>query len=200
MEYARSADFGGYTGVKAVKYGKPCAGLLCNYVVTFKAVRETRELIPVVVPCCGDFDVDELERMSSESEPLSCDSSLVDGIVERAFPSLESLIAGARERLALKIGRRVETMSDDLDFSIDPQLEKIRDSYARAIKELENKLELHKSKMKWYGGDLKSVITRTSNKILLMKKEKEHLLATYRGYLGIEYSAAIVNAGFIIGV
>ena len=204
IRYCQSSDFGGYTGIKTVKYDKPCVAMLCNYVVTCRSVHETRELMTVLVPCCGDlddFELEDLEREVVEAEPFSSrQNASHERVLASALTEIDSLAERARLRLADKIRRRIADMGDDLDFHIDPQLEKIRDSYDRSIKELEEKLELQQSRMKWYGKDMKGVITRTSNKILKLRREKEKSLETYRGYLGIEYSVKMINAGFIISV
>lgn len=200
MKYSKSADFGGYTGVKAVKFSKPCAGLLCNYVVTFKSVHETKEFIPVVIPYLDEIseaELEELERISVEAGIFGFDKKSAQKRVEQIIGEIDVLAERARERLERKIDKKISVMSNDLDFNIDPQLSKIRDSYDRTIKELEDKLELHQSRVKWYGADLKSVITKVSNQILKTKQEKEHRLETYKSYLGISRSVELISAGII---
>lgn len=202
MEHAVSPDFGGYTGVKTISFGRPCIGLLCCYIVSFRSVRETKEFIPVVAPITEGLSETELEEIERNAFEFGggCDAARLREIHRTALPKIDSLIASARERLNAKISKRLADMSDEIDFNIDPQLEKIRISYDKTIKELEEKLELQRSRMKWYGSDLRSVITRTSNKIMKAKQEKERLLSEYRGYLGIEASAEMASAGFIIGL
>ena len=201
MEYSKSVDFGGYTGIKTVNFAKQCICLLCNYVVTFKSVHETKEFVTVAVPCTGSvdsYDLEELESISAETPAASTINNNSKKQIEEFLPNIDSFAVLAKERLELKIARRISAMSDDLDFNIDPQLAKIRDSYDRTIKELEEKLELHQSRMKWYGNDLKSVITKVSNQIAKAKQEKENRLETYKGYLGIEYNVEMISAGFLI--
>ncbi len=202
MAYAGSMEFGGLTGAKTVKAGRPCTGMLFNYTVSFRSVRETKELIPVVVPLSGSMseqEISSLERASMEADADVCDPDRMKELIRIVAPSTDRLAASARERLEKKISRRISEISDELDFNLDPEIEKIRTSYDRSIRELEEKLELLQSRQKWYGGDLRGVITRTSNKILKTRQEKEHWLLKYRGYMGIKTSVEMVNAGFITG-
>lgn len=201
VERAVSPEFGGFTGVKAVKIGKPCVGLLCAYVVSYKSVKETREFIPVVVPITGELsesDIGDLEWNAFESPDAGCTEAQAAALLKEAEPRLDELFAEARQRLTDKIKRRTLEISDDLDFNISPQLDKIKTSYNKTVKELEDKLELQQSRMKWYGADLKGAITRTSNQIMKTKQERERAIAEYKSYLGIETSAEMVSAGFII--
>jgi hypothetical protein len=204
MAYCQGDEFGGLTGIKVIRWERECAALLCNYVVTFRSVHETRELVPVIVPCRGDlddFELVELEREALEAEPCESPEKIMERHeIRAAMSGIEGYMSLARTRLQRKIQDRIMTMSDDLDFHIDPQIEKIRDSYDRTIKELEDKLELVRGRMKWEGKDMRAVMTRISNRILKARREREHAMETYRGYLGIGYSVKIINAGFIVTV
>lgn len=205
FSYARGNDFGGRTGLKVIR-GEGTRelppGLLFNYIVTFESVRKTRELMTVVVfPdlvvdsfSLADFEREAIEEKGACQLPPHLNNDDIDALLLRA----PELMADARERLQGKISDRVMDMCDNLDFQVDPELEKVRESYGRTIRELEEKLELQESRMKWYGKDMRGAITRTRNRIMKARREREHLIETLKGYLGVKHSAEMVNACVLI--
>jgi predicted DNA-binding protein YlxM (UPF0122 family) len=70
----------------------------------------------------------------------------------------------------------MEELNESLEIQIDPEVEKIKESYTKQLRELEEKLDLYESQMKWYGKDTRSLITRLKNKIVKTKTEMESLL------------------------
>jgi SMC interacting uncharacterized protein involved in chromosome segregation len=52
--------------------------------------------------------------------------------------------------------------------------------------------------MKWYGKDMRSVITRIRNKILKARAEMESLLKEHRDYCGIKYKVSLINSSIVI--
>jgi len=202
IRYAQSPDFGGFAGVKMIKWDRQCTAFMVNYVVTYRSVQETKELVTVCVVMEGDLDdhlLTELELEAVEQEPLAGAAGMeMERISGFISGNADELFAGARARLLVKVRERITDMSDSLDFRIDPHLEKIRNSYDKTIKELEEKLELQESRMKWYGKDMRSAVTRTTNRIMKAQREKEHLIDTYKGYLGITYSVRVLNAGVLL--
>ena len=97
-----------------------------------------------------------------------------------------------------RVNDRVFDLNENIEIHIDPELEKIRDSYTKQIKELEDKLDLQEGQMKWYGRDMKSAITRTKNSIRKARVEMDSLIKEYSGYTGISFSIKLINAGVII--
>jgi hypothetical protein len=85
-----------------------------------------------------------------------------------------------------------------MEIHIDPELDKIRESYTKLIKELEDKLDLQEGQMKWYGRDMKSAITRTKNSIRKARVEMDSLIKEYSGYSGVTCSISLINSGVII--
>ncbi len=146
MAYCQGNEFGGLTGIKVIRWERECTALLCNYVVAFRSVHETRELIQVIVPCRGIWMSLNWRSWSARPwrpSPARRRKKMTDrNEIRAAMSGIEGYMSLARTRLQRKIQDRIMTMSDDLDFHIDPQIEKIRDSYDRTIKELEDKLEL----------------------------------------------------------
>jgi len=89
-------------------------------------------------------------------------------------------------------------MVSGLDLSVDPEMQKIKESYDRQITELEEKLDLMEAQRKWYGKNMKSSITRTKNLIEKTKGERDALLVRYRGYLGVAHKAELLCAGLLV--
>ncbi len=202
--HAQGGRFGGFTGIKIIEGSEDCVGLLCNYIVTFESVRKTRELMTVAVfpeTSSSAYEISELESEALEQEGISDISADAYGEeISSIVGNTPELMELVRRRLNDKISDRVMDMSDNLDFQVDPEMEKVRESYGRTIRELEEKLEIQESRMKWYGKDMRGAITRTKNKIMKAQREKEHLMETLKGYLGIKHSIEMLNAGILITV
>jgi hypothetical protein len=202
IEYCKGNDFGGYCGVKFIHYKKDCEGLLCNFLVTFKSISRTQELIPVVVPACGGFSNYELNEIEEEAlartEISRKETHLYADTIERVSRDAALLYESARARIIEKVERRVWDLRETLDLSIDPEIEKITVSYAQKIKELEDQLARQENQSALFGKDMRSAMTRTKNKITEAHRERDHLLAKYRRYLGITYAIELVQAGVIV--
>ncbi len=162
----------------------------------------SHEFYPVLIETDGsmsEFDLSGVEENFADLDfnhdiPVSRYSNTIDQISLKYCSYFDK----ARERLMKKIDDRMFDLNENLDIQIDPEVEKVRESYRRQIKELEEKLDLQESQMKWYGKDMKSAITRTRNKMLKARTEMESLVTEYRGYYGIKYNIKLVGAAVII--
>ncbi|HPG49241.1 MAG TPA: SNF2-related protein [Spirochaetota bacterium] len=199
VEHCRSASFGGHTGVQTVRAGIPFTGMVFYYLVTFTSAAETREVVPVVVPGRA-VSGEDLDAVESE---LSFRDLCVEGTVDAAAAAdiaadADRYFETARGRLRMKVERRKSEMVSGLDLSVDPEMQKIKESYDRQITELEEKLDLMEAQRKWYGKNMKSSITRTKNLIEKTKGERDALLVRYRGYLGVAHKAELLCAGLLV--
>ena len=107
---------------------------------------------------------------------------------------------GAKERVFEKVEQKVWDMREQLDLTIDPEIEKIKESCDRHISELTAQLERQENNMRLFGKDMRSAITRTKNRIIETRKEKDHLLAVYRRRLGVTCRIELVSAGVLIAL
>lgn len=197
----RCTDFGGITGIKFIRHQKKAAGMIFYYLVTLFSFSEHQELIPVFVSgdnSLRDHDLEEIEEKSIEL-PLQQRVSDRD-IPDFSFITRKSgkYFEKARERIIKKIDSRITEMSLDIGKSITPEIEKVRDSYDKKIREFEEQLERQICQMKWFKKDMKSAITRTKNRISQETGEKEDILARYKGYRDVKYSIELINAGVLI--
>jgi len=198
---ARCQDpaFGGFTGVQAVRSPVPFTGMAFYYLVTFASVARTREIIPVVVAREGNLPAHELEAIEAElcfQENTGAVRDPEDAALDAA--AIDYYFAAARARIEEKIGARKAMMSQSLDVSIDPEIEKVKESCDRRIAELAEKLELLEAQFKWYGRNLKGTITRTKNLMEKAKNDRDSLLLKYKGYLGIDHDAELICAGILV--
>ena len=99
-----------------------------------------------------------------------------DDIISAVIKNADEYFNNAKERILEKINQRILEMCYDLDLHIDPELDKIRNSYDLTIAELQEKLERQEGQMKWYGREMKSAITRTKNQIMNAKRKKNFFL------------------------
>jgi hypothetical protein len=198
VEHCHGYSFGGHTGVQTVRAGASFTGMVFYYLVTFTAAVETREVLPVVVPGCavsGEvLDAVESElaftELSDEGGPGPVRAAEIAADADRYF-------ALARERLRARVERRKKELVSGLDVTIDPEIQKIKESYDRQVAELEEKLDLMEAQHKWYGRNMKAAITRTKNLIEKAKAERDALLGRYRGYLGVAHEAELLCAGIL---
>jgi len=202
IEYCCSDNFGGETGVVFITNENKFTGMIFNFLVKFSSVSVSHEFYPVLIETdgsLGDFDLAAIEENFADMDfnhdiSVSRYSNTIDEICSK----YSSYSDKARARLMKKIDDRLFDLNENLDIQIDPEVEKVRESYRRQIKELEEKLDLQESQMKWYGKDMKSAITRTRNKMLKARTEMESLVTEYRGYYGIKYNIKLVGAAVII--
>ena len=95
--------------------------------------------------------------------------------------------------------KKADDLHLDMDIQVDPELERIDESYGKRITELSEKLEIQEGQMKWYGKDMKGAITRSRNAIAKAKDERDRLLSHYKGFIGVSYSIEILSCGILIG-
>ncbi len=196
----RECSFGGFTGIRYVRSDLPVDGMVFYFMTTYSTVTETRELVTVAVMRDGDPDGDSLEALESE---LCCQDFSVpphgpDPRAAAIAADADHYFDRALERLNRKIAARKESMSENLDIGIDPEMDRVRESYDSRIAELEEKLGLLEAQFKWYGRNMKGVITRTRNQIDKARSERESLLRKYRGYLGIRHETGLLCAGIFL--
>ena len=196
----RERDFGGFTGIRHVRSDRVLDGMVFYFMATFRTVTETREIIPVAVVRGGDPDGDALDALESElcGQDFSGAPPGPDPRAAAIAADAGLYFARAVKRLDGKIAARKATMEENLDIGIDPEMDRIRDSYDSRIAELEEKLGLLEAQFKWYGRNMKGVITRTKNQIDKARSERDALLRKYRGYLGIGHDIELLCAGILL--
>ena len=202
IDYCHSRDFGGETGVVFIRHSRPLRGILFNFLVKFRAVTVTHEFIPVLVvpddPPSGR-ELDDLEDMLRDLDfATDCDPADFCDAINQMRRSGEACFSEARLRIKEKIERRLRSMSDNLDLQLDPELEKVRESYTRLIRELEEKLDLQESQMKWYGKDMRSAITRTRNRIMKARREMDSIIREYNDYYDAGYEVRLTGAAVLL--
>jgi superfamily II DNA or RNA helicase len=200
----QSAEYGGMTGVQFLRYDRPFSGMVFYYRATYSSLTQTRELIPVVVEPTGrmfSFEQEKLEReclRQTDFRPDNIDCRRVE--IDYLLSHVWEMNRSARERIFEKVEQKVWDMREHLDLTIDPEMEKIRESCDKHIEELSSQLERQENHMRLFGKDMRSAITRTRNKISEVRKEKEHLLAGYRRRLGVTCTIELASAGILFTV
>lgn len=196
-----SGDFGGETGVVYIKSEKPFAGMFFNYLVTFSGISEIREVFPLIVTPdknVSEYLLRDIEENFADQDFIFHREFSSDELAASIIDEKTLYFDQARDMLIKRVNDRVFDLNETLEIHIDPELEKIRDSYAKQIKELEDRLDLQEGQMKWFGRDMKSAITRTKNSIRKARVEMDSLIKEYSGYTGISFSVKLVNASVII--
>lgn len=204
VNHCCSSGFAGHAGVKIIEYRKKFTGIIFYYMVTFYGSSEFQEIIPVFVSSNNsikDYEIEEIENISTEKlDIINYDLYNHAPVISRIKNSADKYFASAKEKILEKIFHRVSELNAENFDSVAPEIEKIRDSYSKSIKEYEEQLMRQKCRMKWFKKDMKSAITRTENKIKKEKEEMERLLAMYNGYLDVRHSVELVNAGILITI
>jgi len=202
INYCCGDNFGGETGVVFIRNEKIFSGMIFNFLVKFSSVSVSHEYYPVLIVTdgsLGDYDLKNIEESFADQD-FNHDThiSRYENTIIEICSKYASYSDKARDRLMKKIDDRLFDLNENLEIQIDPEVEKVRESYRRQIKELEEKLDLQEGQMKWYGKDMKSAITRTRNKMLKARTEMESLVTEYSGYYGIKYNIKLVGAAVII--
>jgi superfamily II DNA or RNA helicase len=200
VSYCQGRLFGGHVGIQSVCSDIDFSGMVFYFMVTFVSVTRTREIMPVAVIRDGrvtgkDLDAIETELGIQELSEIAPDAELHTADI---IAGADDFFAEARQRVSAKIKLRKEILVENLDVSIDPEMNKIKESYNRRIAELEEKLELLEAQFKWYGRNLKGTITRTKNLIAKEKSEREKILGKYQKYFGIDHELELLCAGILV--
>jgi hypothetical protein len=202
INICRSEEFGGFAGVRVINYSRELIGMILYYIVTFSSASEQQELIPVFAVTDGSIGEEELGKIEkiSVEEPADFGYRRDKYMMKcyRIASMAEKYFRIGRERLIRKIGDRTAEMSAELGNTINPEMDKISDSYRKKIKEYEEQLSRQTGQMKWFKRDMRSAITRTKNNIAAAQEEMECTLARYRGYGEIGYTVELLNAGILI--
>jgi SNF2 family DNA or RNA helicase len=202
IDYCNSDCFGGESGVIFIKSDTPFDGMIFNYLVEFISVSVTHQFFPVLVEkgaALTEYEVKRIEEQFMDQDFLhNIPLAEHHGAIEYVRCNASYCFDVARIKIMERINDRLFDLNENIDIQIDPEIEKIKESYTKQIKELEEKLDLHESQMKWYGKDMRSVITRIRNKILKARTEMESLLKEHRDYCGIKYKVSLINSSVVI--
>jgi hypothetical protein len=195
-------SFGGRTGIVFLEHDIPFEGMIFYFIASYNSVAETREIIPIAVDFnekSSPFELEGIERECTRSSgSVHGDSMRYRALAEKARDMIESLAFRAKDRLFEKVEHKLWDIRENLDFTIDPEIEKIKESCDRQIAELTAQRERQEVQMKCLGKDMRSAITRTRNRIQEAVRERDMMLASYRRRLGISCSVECVSAGVLV--
>ncbi|MDA3899055.1 MAG: SNF2-related protein [Spirochaetes bacterium] len=203
IEDALEPDFAGLTSVKIINADKNFEGVVFTFNVHFKAVSVSSEYIPVFVSfnkLLDSFDIEEVEDqfLLKPDKTAIFPEQKLESTISRLVPYGAELFSMAVDRLRQKITDKVFDMKENLDLQIDPEIEKVTESYRKQINELREVLSRQELAEKTSGG-MKSALGRTKNRIEHAEKEKRHLLAKYKRYSGVSYTISAVGALVLLG-
>jgi hypothetical protein len=198
----REKDFGGLTGIKTIEHDRLLTGMIFHYLVRLRAASEIQELVPVVVIRSNGVSVDEihaLEARALQGAPAArVNPADYRPDIHRISERADYYFAEAGERILQKAGDMKSRVAGNIARPVESELGKIRDSYAKKLKELEEQLERQECQMKWFDKDMKSAMTRTKNRIAEVKREHAVAMDKYRGYLDVSATITLINAGILI--
>ncbi|MGV7930553.1 MAG: DEAD/DEAH box helicase [Spirochaetota bacterium] len=202
--FARCAcdEFGGKTGVKAIRSAVPFRGMVFCYLVTLNALSPTQELMVVAADGTGrrDDELAEIEREFIEREGMDISGGDFEREIRRVMAAPGDYLEEARERLERRLERKLADFRETLDLSIDPEIDKITEASNTRIRELSEQLERQECQHKWFGKDMRSALTRTRNEIAQVEVERERLLAGYRRCAEARPAVRLACAGVLIAV
>jgi hypothetical protein len=199
--YCCSDKFVGDTGILFVNDEKKFTGILFNFVVEYSSVSIFHKFYSILISddTLSDFELKSIEENMVDLN-FNHNASLLKytDIISSITAKYSDFFSRGRERLVEKINDCLFDLNESLDIQIDPEVEKVKESYRKMLKELEEKLDIQESQMKWYGKDMRSAIARTKKSILNAKTEMESIVQQYRSYYGINYKIQLVGAAIII--
>jgi superfamily II DNA or RNA helicase len=201
IDYCCSGFFGGRTGFFRMESDRPFSGIVFFFVATYTSMNETHELIPVACDFEGRafaFELERIERECSRRAGVTFHPDDADYLANRAAECADAMFARARERVREKTENKLWDIREHLDLTIDPEMEKIKESCDLQIKELNAQLERQENQMRHFGKDMRSAMTRTRNRISEAVRDRDAMLAMYRRRLGVECSLELVSAGILV--
>ncbi len=202
IDYCNSDEFGGETGIIFIKGDSSFDGVIFNYIAEFKSSSTSHQLFTVFVErgsSLSSYEKKYIEEQFLEQEFLHNISTVpYCDIITEIQRNSDKYFKEASTAILNKIHSRMEELNESLEIQIDPEVEKIKESYTKQLRELEEKLDLYESQMKWYGKDTRSLITRLKNKIVKTKTEMESLLKEHRDFRGIKFRVKLLNACIVI--
>lgn len=199
---AKSAVFGGRTGIRVVHFRRFLTGMIFYYLLKIQSPTPRKEIIPVAVVRGGRISDNDLAKIEQNSlNPYKGRSvNFQDYIIEikKICDHVDMFFALARERIERKASLFRSAITDSMARPVKNEIERINDAYSKKLKELEEQLERQECSMKWFGTDMKSAITRTRRTIHAVRKEHRDELARYHSYLDTEISVELLCAGILI--
>lgn len=201
IDHCRGEEFGGETGTILIRGDYDFHGMIFQYKVTFRAMMETKELFTVIIDSSGemdDFDLRQVEDGLMDQDFVHDAPIPLNELSAEIMRDYEDYFQRASEKILDRIDNRLFDLNETLGIQIDPEVEKINESYNKQICELEEKLDLQEGQMKWYGRDMRSAISRTRNRINSVRNELHSLLGEYRAYSGVKHEIELIGAGVII--
>ncbi len=201
IDHCRGEEFGGETGTIFIRGDSEFHGMIFQYKVTFRAMLETKELFTVIVDSAGemdDFDLKQIEDGLLDQDFLHETPPYLEELPAEIRSNYEDYFERASKKILNRIDDRLFDLNETLGIQIDPEVEKINESYNKQICELEEKLDLQEGQMKWYGRDMRSAISRTRNRINSVRNELYSLLGEYREYSGVKHEIELLGVGVVI--
>jgi superfamily II DNA or RNA helicase len=174
------------------------SGAIFNFIVSMRGNRTSRSLVPVFVD--EDFSIDPGTEESIVSEFLSFRFT---EDVDRNTPDLEpstlrKSFEGALLSLEIKIKAFTEEVKKDIDNQVRLTIPLLDRHYESIITELEDLLQVQKSKEKIYNIQaFKSIIKRTQNKIEAFKKQRDIEMDKIKGSTFIHTSYQLLNIALV---
>ncbi|MCL2156158.1 MAG: DEAD/DEAH box helicase, partial [Leptospirales bacterium] len=201
VEYCCSNNFAGDRGILFVNDEKKFTGILFNFIVEYSSVSVSHKFYPILISddILSDFELKSIEENITDLN-FDYNASLLKytDIISSITTKYSDFFHRGKERLIEKINDCIFDLNENLDIQIEPELEKVKESYRKILKELEEKLDIQESQMKWYGKDMRSAIARTKKSILKAKAEMESIVQQYQSYYGINYKIQLVGAAIVI--
>lgn len=163
-------------------------GILFCFTVTYKSSELMSEFVPIYVSLRDGGEKDIEDRFFISCLFGKCFNSGNSDVFERISGNASMLYEKAYNKLMTRIADKKSDMLENLELKIDPEIDKINESFRKLAGELNEKIVRYELQMKNEGKDMRASITRTKNTIANAELEKRHLLARYNRYKGIEYS------------
>ncbi len=202
IDRCSSAEFGGFTGIRGIKYGMFLSGMIFHYLVRFHTSIERTDIIPVVIiknKSISENRMAELEKLALlPGNRIAVEPADYRMEINRIVARHDEFFTDAREQILMKVEALKADFVEGMTRPVRLEIEKINDAFSKKLKELEEQLERQECQMKWFDKDMKSAIGRTRNRIGEVTRERDASLARFHGYLDVTASIRLINAGILI--
>jgi hypothetical protein len=197
VSVCQKEDWGGRFGICPVPWHRTFTGFVLYALVTYHLEDTRSEVMAVVVDPEGEldkYDLHDLEERALENTWKE------ESVIPELPASLEECFLEGERILEKRLEKQIDQLSAELEMKVDPEMERVEESFQQRMKELEDKLDLQEARMKWSGDDMKSAVGRTRNLMIDARRNRDNRIQALNNsrslFLEVEYLAA----GILIAV
>ncbi len=197
VSVCQEEDWGGRFGLCPVPWHRPFTGFVLYALVACRLEDTRSEVIAVVVDPSGEldeYDLHDLEKRALENTWTG------EHLMPEMLFSLEDCFLEGERILEKRLNKQIDQLRAELEMKVDPETERVEESFRQRMKELEEKLDLQEARMKWSGDDMKSAIGRTRNLMIEARRNRDNRIHALNENLSFSLEVDYLATGILTTV